>query len=95
MRGWRAWARPRGDSAARRLCVFLSSNRAAPAALNGSPLQSDHALPSTFFSLFPIKKIFVSIRAHSWFYYSPPFVYFVFFVVHPLLNGRAAAVRPK
>ena len=86
MRGWRAWAR--------RLCVFLSSNRAAPAALNGSPLQSDHALPSTFFSLFPIKKIFVSIRAHSWFYYSP-FVSFVFFVVHPLLNGRAVAVRPK
>ena len=91
MRGWRAWARPRGDSAARRLCVFLSSNRAAPAALNGSPLQSDHALPSTFFSLFPIKKIFVPIRGSI----IPPFVYFVFFVVHPLLNGRAAAVPPK
>ena len=56
MRGWRAWARPHGDSAARRLCVnpALPSNRTAIfAVLNGRPLQSDHALLPTFFSLLP------------------------------------------
>ena len=74
-----ALGRARAAIPPRVACVFfLSSNRAAPAALNGSPLQSDHALPSTFFSLFPIKKIFVSIRAHSWFYYSPLRVFRVF-----------------
>ena len=72
MRGWRAWARPHGDSAARRLCVFLSSNRAAPAALNGSPLQSDHALLSPLFSLLSTHHFVVQNRF---------FVCFVFFVV--------------
>ena len=51
MRGWRAWARPRGGSAARP-CVFLYPLPYGPAVLNGSPLHSVHALPSTLFSLF-------------------------------------------
>ena len=45
------------------------------AVLNGSPLQSDHALPSTFFSLFSKKRYscpFVPIRGSI----IPPFVYF-------------------
>ena len=60
------------------------------ARLNGSPLQSDHALLPPFFSLFPT---FVSIRVHSWFYYSP-FRAFRAFRGFFLLNGRARPSAP-
>ena len=50
---------------------FLNVRTAIFAVLNGSPLHSDHALLSTLSSLLSFKKIFVSIRVHSWFYYLP------------------------
>ena len=48
-------------------------------AVRGAPKRASHALSSPPSSLFPTS---VSIRVHSWFYFSS-FVYFVYFVVLP------------
>ena len=58
----RAAEPPRGRAQARHPRTTFSF--LLPSPYFGSPLHSDHALPSPFFSLLPS---FVSIRVHSWF----------------------------
>ena len=69
---------------------FPSSMYARHDCRAGAPERANHALPSTLFSLLSFKKDirgpFVSIRGSI----IPPFVYFVYFVVHPFLNVRTA-----
>ena len=71
MRGWRAWARPHGDSAVRRLCV----NPALPStARQFLPCSTDahckvtthYFLPSSPYSLQKTKYGLSSIRFSFW-----------------------------